>query len=193
MKTIEEFIETRSLIPTKESNGIFSEWLPYMQLEICGDILQFVETRVLGLRGNENVECIEIHVNPGEFNVECKGVRLGDDVRIAGLRVYPQYQRMTRGAKIGEIPVDIGGISIVDIVTIESSLREDEERYEDWLEEILYGENLSLLSVHFWEPTQTKIPRVEGGFGDGLYGVYELKNDIGEIVGLEIEFVPDEY
>lgn len=193
MKSIEDFInEKLSFIQAEEVNGIFSEWLPYIQLEILGDVLQFVETRVLGLRGNENAECVEINVKPGKFNIECKGVRFGEDVRIAGLRAYPKDRKVTRGKKIGEIPIDMGGVSIVDITTIELSVRENDERYEEWLEEILYGENHSLLFVHLWEPTQTKIPCVDGGFGDGLFDVYELKNSNGVTVGLEIEFIPEE-
>jgi hypothetical protein len=134
---------------------------------------------------------VEIRTLPGSYVVECKGVRYGQDRRVAGMRVFAVGSKAKRGKKIGEIPVDFGGVSVLDIDTVEDSINEDEERYEEWLDEILYdSDDYSSIKIHEWVPTGTKIPVVQGGFGDGVYNVYELMEE-GNIVGLEIEFIRD--
>lgn len=192
METIQSFLNEKGNGISKEGDeGAFSDWLLFHKLELKGRALQFVETRVLGLRGENEYECIEIPVASGPFIVECKGVRFGDDARVAAMRAYPESTAVARGEKIGEIPVDLGGVSVVDIETIEPSINEDEDEHEEWLEDILFATDVeSLVSLHEWPPTQTIIPSVESGFGDGVYDVFELVSG-GRRVGLEIVFIEE--
>jgi hypothetical protein len=126
---------------------------------------------------------------PGVYTVECRGVQYAGDLRIAGVRAFPAGAKVTRGEKIKEIPVDLGGIAVVDIATLEPSTKEVEEEYMDWLEDVLYGSNgESQTATQVWEPTGTKIPVVASGFGDGSYPVYQLVRN-GTVVGLEAEFI----
>lgn len=192
MQKIEAFLkEKSSLAPKKGLKGVFSDWLPYTILELKGDALQFVETRVLGLRGNDNDECIEIVAEPGKYEIECRGVRFESDVRIAGMRVFPVGIACARGKRLGKIPVDLGGIAIVDISVFEPSILENKEDYEEWLETIIFeGDCESLIATHLWMPTNTRIVAADGGFGDGVYEVYSLINN-GKTVGLEVEFIEE--
>ena len=192
METIESFLNTKhEEQPSKGDAGEFSGWLPFHKLELRGNALQFVEKRVLGIRGEDEYECIEIPASPGTFFVECRGVRFGSDARVAAMRAFPEGTTVERGQKIGDIPVDLGGVSVVDISAIENSINENEEDYEEWMEEILFNsESESLVSVDEWLATSTKIPSVEGGFGDGSYDVYELLFE-GKRVGLEIVFIEE--
>ena len=190
MNTIQEFLTQRiEAKPQQGQKGEFTDWLAFHELQLSGDALQFTETRVLGLRGNDEHECHEIPASPGIYAVECRGVSFGADLRIAGLRSYPKGKSVTRGNKVSEIPVDMGGVSVVDIAAIHSSMQEDEEKYEEWIEEVLFGDDdVSKYTFHTWEPTSTKIPSVESGFGDGTYDLFELISD-GSVVGLEVEFI----
>ncbi|MGF1532014.1 MAG: hypothetical protein ACFCU4_11740 [Puniceicoccaceae bacterium] len=193
MKTIHEFLNNHSdEKPKSNQRGEFSDWLDFYELDVRGDALQFTETRVLGIRGNENAECHEIPVVPGKYSVECMGVSFGGDRRVAALRAYPKGKAVTVGEKVSEIPVDLGGVSVVDIAAIIQSINENEERYEEWAEEILFGsDDYSLVSLHEWLETKTKIPSVESGFGDGVYDLFELRSD-GGVVGLQIVFIRED-
>ncbi|GAB5561287.1 MAG: hypothetical protein SynsKO_29340 [Synoicihabitans sp.] len=192
MNTIQEFLTQQSNIkPAEGQKGEFTDWLSFHELQLAGDALQFTETRVLGLRGNEENECFEIPVSPGSFSVECKGVRFGADSRIAALRCYPSELSVVLGKKVSKIPVDMGGVSVVDIATIHSSMQEDEEEHEEWIEEILYGDDFSPVSIHKWDATNTEIPSVESGFGDGTYNLFELVFE-GSVVGLQVEFIGED-
>lgn len=196
MKTIHDFLKARGTPVDKAGKtGVFSDWLPFHSLKLAGDTLQFVEVRVLGLRGEGEYECVEIKVPPGIYTVECRGARFGTDTRIAGMRAYPAGTNPQRGEQLKEIPVDLGGIAVVDIATIYPSMQEDTERYEEWIEELLYDSDVeSMASIVTWQPTKTEIPYVDGGFGDGSYPVFQLVA-AGKVVGLEVEFISeaDEY
>ena len=52
-----------------ENHTSYSDWLPFYDLNLQGGALQFVATRVLGLRGEEEYECVEVPVGPGVFAV----------------------------------------------------------------------------------------------------------------------------
>ena len=79
METIQAFFGEAIVEGRNDTEkGAFTAWLPFVELSIKGKTLQFVETRVLGLRGNDRYECVEIAVTPGVFRVEVKGVRYGD-------------------------------------------------------------------------------------------------------------------
>lgn len=189
MKTIQSFLKEKAAgakKPTKR--GEFSDWLPFHTLQLKGDALQFVEVRVLGLRGEGEYECVEVPVKPGAFAVECRGVRFGPDVRIAGMRAYPVGAKVARGKHLKDLPVDLGGIAAVDIATVHASMQKDSEAHEEWLEEILYGDSEAAAQVVRWDPTKTDIPLVDGGFGDGSYPAYELREG-KRVVGLEVEFI----
>jgi len=163
--------------------------LPFHSLTLKGDALQFVEVRVLGLRGPKEHECVEIPVSPGVYKIECRGVQFGCDTRIAGMRAFPMGLNPKRGKKLKAIPVDLGGIAVVDIAVDHASIQEDEARYEKWLDALVYeSENDSLASIVKWKPTTTEIPYVDGGFGDGNYPVFQLTTS-GKVVGLEVEFI----
>ncbi len=191
MITILDFLNQQAGHESKSKQmGDFTDWLEFVELDLKGDALQFTETRVLGLRGNENSECHEIPATPGKYTVQCKGVSFGNDRRIAALRAFPKGRTVTVGMKVAEIPVDFGGVSVVDIATMSPSIDEDEERHQEWIEDTLYGDDLSAVSIHEWPITQTKIPSVESGFGDGVYDLLELSAD-GEIVGLQIVFIEE--
>jgi hypothetical protein len=193
MKTIRQFLGKAGARKPKEGQrGQVSEWLPFHRLTLVGSALQLVERRVLGLRGNENPECVEIPVAPGVFEVRCKGIRYGNDARIAGLRAYPEGTEVKRAKKLGEIPVDLAAISVVDIEPLEPSVDEDEERYEDWIDEVLYeSDSDSSIGCDVWEPLQMDLPFVVSGFGDGVYDVWALKAK-RKVVGMEIVFIEDD-
>ncbi len=193
MKTIRQFLgKAASKKPKEGKRGQVSEWLPFHRLNVAGNALQFVERRVLGLRGNDNPECVEIPVSPGVFEVRCKGIRYGNDARVAGLRAYPEGMEVKRTKKLGKIPVDLATISVVDIEVFEPSVLEDEERYEDWIDEVLYeSDSEALVDCDVWEPLQMDIPYVLSGFGDGVYDVWALKAK-RRVVGMEIVFIEDD-
>lgn len=193
MSSIQNYFSQKSTErPRKGQTGEFTDWLSFHELELRGDLLQFVETRVIGIIGDEEYENTEIPAAPGVYSVECKGVAFGGDKRVAAMRAYPKGVNVMRGKKIGSIPVDLGGVSVVDIKTVKPSMDEDEERYEEWLEDLLYDfDDYSAVKIHQWKPTMTKIPNAESGFGDGEYDVYELLND-GAVVGMEVEFIAED-
>ena len=193
MKTIRQFLSIRASKKPKEGQrGQVSDWLPFHRLKLEGKALQFVEKRVLGLRGNKNRECIEIPVSPGIFEVRCKGIRFGNDARIAALRAYPEGAEVKLGKRLGAIPVDLAEVSVVDIETFEPSVFEDEERYEDWIDEVLYESDSDCpVGCDIWEPLQMDIPFVASGFGDGTYDVWALKAG-RKVVGMEIVFIEDD-
>jgi hypothetical protein len=189
MRTIRDFLsescESGGLERAEKGDeGTFSEWLPFCEIELKGNALQFVETRVLGLRGEDEFECVEIPAEPGGFTVECRGARFGGDSRIAGMRAFPKGVEVERGVKLKDLPVDLGGVSVVDIGWFVHAC--DSPRYETWLDRILYGEDGSLVKLHQWD--DILIPSVESGFGDGTYEVFSLVSD-GVPLGLEIIFI----
>jgi hypothetical protein len=190
MKTIRQFLDAGGSKESKpRQKGKFSDWLPFHPLNLKGNALQFVEVRVLGLRGHKEHECVEIPASPGVYAIECRGVQFGSDTRIAGLRAYPAGLDPKRGKKLKEIPVDLGGIAVVDIVAVHASMQQDAGRYEAWLEQLLYdSDEESLASIAKWNPTKTEIPYVDGGFGDGSYPVFQLMAS-GKVIGLEVEFI----
>ena len=64
-----------------------------------------------------------------------------------------------RGNKLKEIPVDLGGIAVVDIAAVCDSMPEDEVRYEKWLEALVYEpEDESMSAIARWKPTKTEEP-----------------------------------
>ena len=189
---IVDFLEaTDSRSPSKGDSGQFSDWLPFFRLSIRGSALQFVEKRVIGIRGAQEYECVEIPVEPGCFSVECRGVRYGNDARVAAMRAIPEGMRVERGKELKRLPVDLGGIAVVDITILETSMDRSSEEYEEWIDEVLFGESgASPVFVDTWEPSSISIPSCESGFGDGTYPCFELLSD-GRVVGLEVEFIPD--
>ena len=82
-----------------------------------------------------------------------------------------------------EIPIDIGGISVVDIATFEPSIVVD-SKYERWLDQIF--EDAEPVKLPQWN--SIVIPTVDTGFGDGSYEVYSLLS-AGAVVGLEAVFI----
>jgi hypothetical protein len=87
-----------------------------------------------------------------------------------------------------ELPVDLGGIAVVDIGAVHDSMAKDQDAHEKWLEKLLYGGSGDPVAIYTWKPTKTEIPVVESGFGDGAYPLYPLKID-NKTVGLEVEFI----
>ncbi len=195
MTTLQSFLKAhtnREARPAKGQAGEHSDWLPFYDLKLKGGALQFVEMRVLGLRGERHVECVEVPVAPGAFEVQCRAARFAGDVRISAMRAFPQGVATHRGRKLKKIPVDLGGIAVVDIEAIHPSMQEDEDRYQEWIEDLLYETESDLpVSVAKWEPTKTDIPCVDGGFGDGSYPVLELVSG-GKVVGLEAVFIEED-
>jgi hypothetical protein len=190
MDNINEFIDSVIRQDKKDHDGEYTDWLPFTDLELKGKTLQLVETRVLGIRGDDEHECVEIPVTQGIYKVQAKGVSFGNEKRIAGLRVFIDGATPARGNKVGEIPVDIGGVSVLDIDNVWESMCSLESEYEEWLEDLLFDDDYSLIKMHEWDETNTKIPTVEAGFGDGTYEVFELL-DNGGVVGLEVEFITE--
>ena len=191
MKTIADFFtKLGKREPRVGQKGVFSTWLSCGTVPIIGGALQFVELRVLGLRGEEEHECVEVPVEPGQFVVEFRGVKYGCDGRIAAMRVFAVGATPKRGKKLKEIPVDLGGIAVVDIGAVHQSMKEKQAIHEKWMEKILYGDDESLIGVCVWRPTKTEILYVDGGFGDGTYPVYQLVS-ARKVVGLEIEFISE--
>ncbi len=192
METIESFLNAPGDRPPRKGEaGVFSDWLFFHRLNVKGNALQFVEKRVLGLRGEGERECIEIPVAPGAYTVECRGARFGDDVRIAAMRAFPEGAALERGKRLGDIPVDFGGVSVVDIEVLEAAMQENVEEYEAWLEDILFESDIdALIYVHERPGSNIRIPSVESGFGDGTYDVFALLSD-GKPAGLEIVFIEE--
>lgn len=190
MKNIQAFLAGKAGAKKPAKKGEFSGWLPFHTLALKGNALQFVEVRVLGLRGAKEYECIEIPAAPGSFAVECRGARYGADVRVAGMRAYPVGAAVVRGKHLKDLPVDLGGIAVVDIAAVHGSMQEDSDAHEEWLEDILYGDSDAAAQIARWKPTKTEIPFVDGGFGDGSYATYELRQG-KQVVGLEVEFIAE--
>jgi hypothetical protein len=191
MKPLKELLARKGTKASKTGN--FSPWTFFTDVEIRGGALQFTEARVIGLRGNEEHECYEVPVENGTFTVQCRVARFGADARVAAMRAFPSSidpDRLVRRAVGKDLPVDLGGIAIVDIGKVHSSMSEDEARLEEWYDYVLYGHDDSSIAVHTWKPTKSKIPRVESGFGDGAYPLHELLFD-GKAVGLEVTFIQD--
>jgi hypothetical protein len=159
------------------------------KLKLEGGALQFVATMQLGLRGNNEYECVEIPAIPGTYAVQCRAARFGNDTRISALRAFPEGMLTKRGEKLKEIPVDCGGIAVVDIDVVHASMNENRERETEWFDDVLY--HSGTVEVAKWKPTKTDIPYVDSGFGDGSYPVYELKCD-GKVVGLEAVFIEED-
>jgi hypothetical protein len=81
------------------------------------------------------------------------------------------------------------GVAIADIDVLEPSVEEhDDDEYEDWLDDVLFGDDDSPIGVIRWKQVKTEIPYADGGFGDGTYTVYQLMCD-KKAVGLEVEFI----
>jgi hypothetical protein len=176
---------------TITKDGVFSDWTLFAEIDITGGALQFTEARVIGLRGNNEHECFEIPVKPGKFTIECRVAKYGADARIASMRAYPNEidaGTLSVGKKIKELPVDLGGIAVVDIGTVHKSMNDDEDALQEWYDDVLYGDSNDSVAIHTWKPTKTKIPRVESGFGDGSYPLFPLQLDKTP-VGLLIEFI----
>jgi len=191
--TIQTFIDKTPKIPEVTQYGEFSDWLPWCVLNLKGHALQFVALRVLGLREKNSEECHEIAARPGQYQIQCKGVRFGGSVRIAGMRAIPiGINEACRGEKLGIIGIDIGGIAVLDIDMVETSFGEDEDKYMAWLEDLLYKKSEAPVEIYNWNDTNTEIPHVETGFGDGGYEVYELLSNTSEVIGLEIVFIEQE-
>lgn len=191
METIRSFLAEKGAdLASRGDAGVFSGWLPFHTLTLRGNALQFVEKRVIGLRGEREYECTEVPATPGVYLVECRGARYKHDTRVAAMRAYPTGLSVTRGKKVKELPVDIGGIAVVDIDIVQVSMREEEALYEEWHEEVIYGVDDSQVYVDVWEPTGTEIPSTESGFGDGSYPTYELLHH-GKQVGLEVVYIED--
>ena len=96
-----------------------------------------------------------------------------------------------RGALLGKVLVDFAQISVGDRVAVESAF--------DALGETgmsLYFDQLQTEDDVFWIelPSGVSMFAFRSGFGDGLYPVFELIDDRGQRVGVEIDCaasVPD--
>ena len=188
MRTIQQFVSDfpSNVRPQNGDDGAFSEWLSFCEIGIEGNTLQFVGTPFLGLRGENESECVEIAVEPGVFAVQCRGARFGSEVRIAAMRAFPRGAEVDRGSKLKELSVDFGSISVLDIDTFLQATAS--ANYGAWLDQIVSGKDASLAKVHEWG--RILIPSVEGGFGDGSYGVHSLVRN-GSPAGMEIVFIEE--
>ncbi len=193
MNSIKEFLSTKvDRGPIDDGKGEFSDWLHFTDFKLTGKALQFVESRVLGIRGENEYECVEIPANTADFLIQCKGVRYGDDTRIAAMRTIPPGIEIKRGNKIGTIPIDFGGVAVVDIDVIAPQSQKDEDDWIEWLEDIHFSDEADgPLRIFYQKETGSKIPCVDAGFGDGTYDVFELLSN-GAVVGLEVEFIRQE-
>lgn len=55
----------------------------------------------------------------------------------------------------------------MDIDVFEAAIKQNEEEYEAWLEDILFESDIDAsIFVHEWPGSDIKIPPVESGFGD---------------------------
>lgn len=194
MKQLKKLLTPDRSIKRATAKGTFSEWTHFCTLEIKGGALQFTEARVIGLRGNNEYECYEIPVENGPFTIECRVVSFGTDNRISDIRAYPKHLNpasLEKRLLDKEIPVDFGGVAVVDIGTVHQSMEEDTERYEEWYDEALYGSSEGQFTIHTWPDTKTEIPCVDSGFGDGSYPLSELLLN-GTPVGLEVTFIQED-
>lgn len=113
----------------------------------------------------------------------------GSDSCIAAMRAIPPGLDVEMGNKIGTIPVDFGGVAVVDIDVIAPIAEADEDEWIEWLEDIHFSDDAgNPLRIFQLEETGTKIPCVAGGFGDGTYDVFELLSN-GSVLGMEVEFI----
>ncbi len=189
MSTVQQFLKTKDRGKPKTGQlGKHSDWLLLHKLKLEGGALQFVATMQLGLRGKNEHECVEIPAKPGTYVVQCRAARFGNDTRISALRAFPEGMLTKRGEKLKEIPVDCGGIAVVNIDVVHASMNENEERTE-WFDDVIY--HSGTVEVAKWKPTKTDIPHVDSGFGDGCYPVFELLSG-RKAVGLEFVFIEED-
>ena len=112
-------------------------------------------------------------------------------VRVVLLASSPHPRRWTRGALLGKVLVDFAQIGVGDRVAVASAF--------DALGDAgmsLYFEKLQTEDDVFWIelPSGVSMLAFRSGFGDGLYPVFDLVDDAGDRVGVEIDCtasVPD--
>ena len=86
------------------------------------------------------------------------------------MRAYAAGTTPKRGEKLKDIPFDLGGIAVVDIAAVYDSMREDERRYEKWLEALVYKTaNESLAAIA--RSGSLRRPRFRTSTGDSVMEV----------------------
>ncbi|AFY72295.1 hypothetical protein Syn7502_00123 [Synechococcus sp. PCC 7502] len=83
--------------------AIFSDWLLFVEIDLEGESLQFSESRVLGLRGNDEYECFEIPVDNGKYAIASRVVNHGADARVAAMRAYPSETDTSKLLVVGTV------------------------------------------------------------------------------------------
>ena len=172
--------------------GTFSEWITFVDGRVRGAALQICERSYVGPADVG----VSIPLAPNSaLVVEVRVAAFGRERRVASLRVRPPNAPVSRGAVLGTLDVDIGGVAVCDRDPMAVWYAQDPDAWDDWSGLVLndymeYGDDVGLIPC---EALGVAIPYADGGFGDGSYLVYALHTPgQQEPVGLECEFLTPE-
>ncbi len=173
--TLDDFLAHKS--PDRKQ----TDWLHLCDFAMKG-------RRMLAIDPGPGGDPVAVEVEPGDFVVEVKGMILGADTLIARMRVRAKNSSPKLGKSLGTTGIDDGTLAVFDDEPITTFMESDEEGYAEWMDEHLFMLD-GPCGVVPCEPAGTTVPYVETGFGDGSYPAYELTDDSGQVVGLEVEFI----
>ncbi|XCN71824.1 MAG: hypothetical protein Q3M24_16130 [Candidatus Electrothrix aestuarii] len=162
----------------------FTEWMFYKTHRVTTGKMAVSEM-------NEAPDGITVQIENGIYEFYIRGVAYENDKRISRVRFVKKGSSPVLGEKIGETYSDLAQNSFYEPDLLLNFFNEDDEKYQDWIEDIMFSyEGVFYVTTHE-EKKDIKFYRFEAGFGDGEFDVYKLKED-EHTVGFEIEFIKDD-
>jgi hypothetical protein len=180
---------SRGRFPKKGVPGVESRWFPIGTLKHEGKSLA-----VADLWGLAREDGVNVRLPPGRYAVHAKGMAFGPHRRVSRVRVAARPQKgqeLSRGRKLGNVPIDSWGVAIADLDRWFKGL--DEKTIVSFVEGV-FGKYVDGCEIVKWSiadrPTQLALAFT--GLGDGMYPVFALRSG-GKTLGLEVEFLPPGY
>lgn len=174
--------------PRKGSVGKISEWYDIGELTVSIGPLCVVDPMLFNAEDGVSAD-----VPAGEYDVRARGINFDGHRRVSALRLQLSGAVVRRGDLLREAGVDMATIVAVDIGDFDK--RFDMEWADDLSERVfdLCAEAAGVTAIEL-HGVSFPVAVANTGLGDGAYPVYALIEQSGErIVGLEVEFLPDQY
>ncbi|HVL39089.1 MAG TPA: hypothetical protein VM328_06830, partial [Fimbriimonadaceae bacterium] len=123
-----------------------------------------------------------VELEPGDYQVELKGIEYGWDKRISAMRVFSS-EGEEGDADLGEAWSDVATVAVCDTAWFD---RANQDLADTDLMDVI-GDNVAGF-IDLFEDDSANVPFTSSGFGDGAFPVCELVSG-GRRVGFMVQFI----
>lgn len=159
---------------------VTSEWLASIPFSLLGENLLVCDLPQIPSESDKG-----IRLGKGSYLVQRRAIAYGSDVRNSGARILREGTIATRCEVIDRVMVDLAAITLHDLDQALLCERSVLEELSDRLMDVSLDEGHKVM---LFGPTT--LVSISSGFGDGTYPVHALRDQEGQLVGLELEFIP---